>query len=249
MSDTLAGWEELRQPLEEEDAGGKAQMGLRESLLAYLTTPIPLWKALVAAFMGAFVGALIGGAALVGLTMLRPAHAQAQAMPPVATVAPAVAIDPTATPTATPTPLPTPTPVPAPIVWAPAGDCANVRAKPAADADIVACLPNGTFVDIVGDEKKANGFTWVPVSWPRVNDLPAGQGWMAYGVVVWKDFVPNAFTVQETPFLDANRGQTLRTLPVGTPLVVDHTEGGYAWVQPPNGEWGWVAVKDLDLEK
>jgi len=113
----------------------------------------------------------------------------------------------------------------------------------------VACLPNGTPLERLGDAQKANGFTWVPVSWPRVNDIPAGQGWMAYRVVVWDNFIPDAYTVQETPFLDANRSEVRRTLPVGTPLVVDHTEGGYVWAQLPNGEWGWVAVKDLDLER
>ncbi len=219
-------------------------------LLGVLNTPVPLWTLVVMA-LSAVVG-LVAFGVLTGLNEVidPPQAVQAQAITPAVTVASVLAEhDPTATPTLTPTPLPLPTPLPAPMVWAPAGDCAYARAKPAADAENVACLPNGTPVEFLGETQKANGFTWVSVAWPRVNDIPAGQGWMAYRVVVWDGFVPDAFTVQETPFLDANRGEVRRTLPMGTPLVVDHTEDGYAWAQLPNGEWGWVTVKDLDLER
>jgi len=236
MSDTLAGWDELQRSLNEAEAEKPHENSdLTDRILDTLRAPVPRWVVLVSV--------AVTGLVVFAATLFLGVKNAPQEPPPAAAMT-----LPTATPippTPTVTPRPTPTPLPRLVVWAPGGACAYVRPAPDSMAEPLDCLPNGTEVTWTGQQKEHGGLTWAEVGFPT--DYGLASGWMAYGVVAW-DFSPNTATGnRETAFYDADRGSIVRWLSPHTPILLDHEQDGYAWVQLPNGEWGWVTVKDLDL--
>lgn len=51
------------------------------------------------------------------------------------------------------------------------GECLNVRVLPSLQADVVACLPDGTEVEVRGGPREADGYVWWELATPQ------GDGW------------------------------------------------------------------------
>lgn len=232
----LTDWSALQQPAPADEQASSPQRPYTQWwqwLQRALVKPVPLWTVgvVVAGLFVAF-GVLAAFAPQAGCE----AEGMAKTTPTVMVIHEFPSPLPTATASLAPTVTPTPTPVPQAIVWAPGGTCGYVRAEPSATAETRKCLPNGTRVQLGAGRQDNNGFTWAQIVSPE-------QGWMALDVVVW-EFAPNAAVIQETALYDDHQN-VLLWLPLGTPLYVEATQDGQAWVQLPNGYWGWVRAEDL----
>lgn len=88
---------------------------------------------------------------------------------------------PPAVPTAIPTPIPAPTvtPEPAPVVEKvrvanTRGSGVNLRAKAGAHGQRLKSVPEGSVLEIIGEDATADGLTW-----RNVQDATGTRGWMA----------------------------------------------------------------------
>ncbi|MBN1963485.1 MAG: SH3 domain-containing protein [Anaerolineae bacterium] len=150
----------------------------------------------------------------------------------------------------------------------------NVRVGPSAEEGIIATLPRGTVVTLLGRNRIGD---WVYVGTPTLNG-----GWVASRFLNWDDTIdlgslpvvnnagqtggagstlgfsgalirqPNAWPVQQMNLRvgpDTSE-PSLGLIPAGTPLVVEGRtpDGVWAFAQAPDGSWaGWVAAGFLSL--
>jgi uncharacterized protein YraI len=107
------------------------------------------------------------------------------AAPAPATPDPAPSLEPVAAPSAAPSPLPSP-PTGAPAARATIGveQGLNVRDLPGLDSTVIAVLPFGTPVAIVGESETVDGYTWVQIV--TAADV---QGWVVADFLI-PDVVP-----------------------------------------------------------
>ncbi len=159
-------------------------------LIAYLALGIrPALGTLLGAWGPVIAGLAAAGAILLAFVLLARLGPSGFVFVPTltptatATVTPSPVPSPTAPPTAsatmapslTPTPPATPTPTPLPvvaIVWHTDGQGALLRSAPA--GEVVGSLEEGSFIEVLGEPRDANGRMWV-----LVRDAQGHEGWLA----------------------------------------------------------------------
>ena len=181
--------------------------------------------------------------------------------PPTATVQPGNTSTPTALPTETPTatasptstptktPTVTPTPRPAFLIWSPDGEGGFLRESP--NGPIVILMPNGTYVEDLGDQEDAAGLTWqhILAFFPGAHASVQQSGWVAD--LLLYSFPDNTELVQ----VASDEGIYLRAVPQGnivtwvgkgTPLVpTGKTENEWTQVTTLDAQSGWVLSRLL----
>lgn len=125
----------------------------------------------------AFVGLILAVCVVVGVSWLA---APRRLDRPVA-VAAVETVAPPPVPTAIPTPIPAPvmTPVPAPVVEKvrvanTRGAGVNLRAKAGERAQRIKTMPEGSVLEVVGEDTAVDGLVW-----RNVKDATGASGWMA----------------------------------------------------------------------